>query len=375
MNEFNAAIDRTIGEFLIHFVEQKYPNDKRVWSMLSHCQFITLDMVRERPDRPWHYDKLGARLDLNVSLTAFETHPEGPWNFFQLSMHDDITWDIVSRHPDKPWDFNALSYHRAIDFETVVLRNPDRPWSYDGLSCHVSANVVMKYPDLPWRYDLLSRHQVFPIEFLQAHLDKEWDWQRLSENIDYETVIRPTHDTLPWHWWSVSQNPSVTFNMVQRDHDMPWDYGALSSNCNITWANVVSTDFKGGWDFGCLSRIADWTFVSSHPTEFDWNWYMLSTRVPVDVILAARKCYKWNWRCVSQNPSLRMMHVTENMNIEWHAYWLTEHDFAVDRAEMYLNMARRHLAAMRIQQYWRKAVQRPTTALARRVQLYRIHLH
>lgn len=412
MNDIiNGHIDLLVAEFLLHFVKTKCPTNEYAWCSLSACPLISYDMIREHKDLPWDIDELSMRLPIeqvftlnwtwfglsknpniitsefvarnldnpldwvflsaHMPLSAFEENPDWPWDFYQLSGRDDISWDIVSRYPDKPWDYSALSSNRSIDFETTVLQNPDKPWHYISLSYRVSSDMIINHADKPWYYGAIS-HKPFPIEFIVQHKNETWDWNRLSLCTDYETGIRTTHDTLPWKWRCVSRNTSVTFEMVQRDHWLPWDYKSLSLNSNITWDHVESTDFKGGWDFDALSRLVDWSIFRKYGSRFSWNWSILSEQLPVDAIMANRN-FDWHWINVSRNPSLRPSHVLNNMNLEWSVWYLTGNKYTDFYAEMYSKLARRHLAAMRIQHEWRKIVQIPSTTIGQRIQIRRIH--
>ena len=42
--------------------------------------------------------------------------PEKEWDYDDLSLNPNITWDIVSTNPDKPWNYSWLS------------RNPNITW-------------------------------------------------------------------------------------------------------------------------------------------------------------------------------------------------------------------------------------------------------
>ena len=60
-------------------------------------------------------------------------NPDKDWNYINLSLNPNITWEIVQSNPDKPWNYKCLSKNQNITWE-IVQENPDKPWKYSLLS-------------------------------------------------------------------------------------------------------------------------------------------------------------------------------------------------------------------------------------------------
>ena len=64
---------------------------------------------------------------------------------------------------DKSWDWNSLSYNQdlTIDF---VLAHPDKPWNFEKLSCHKMKKGKEKYiKDKAYQFKFISeKNKIFP---------------------------------------------------------------------------------------------------------------------------------------------------------------------------------------------------------------------
>ena len=103
-----------------------------------------------------------------------------------LSLHPNITMDIVEANLDKPWDWFWLSSNPNITFD-IMEANPDKPWSWYWLSRNpnITMDIVKAYQDKPWNWDFLSEN-TFPKEkelfelrvkhqhFVKQHLFEEF---------------------------------------------------------------------------------------------------------------------------------------------------------------------------------------------------------
>ena len=79
------------------------------------------------------------------------------WDFDELCLNPNVTWDIVRQHPDWPWDYEELSFNPNITWD-IVTSNPDIKWNFDNLSSNpnITWEIVKANPDISWNYGLLS---------------------------------------------------------------------------------------------------------------------------------------------------------------------------------------------------------------------------
>jgi hypothetical protein len=114
------------------------------------------------------------------------------------------------------------------------------------------------------------------LKHVLAHLDKDWDWEKLSSRFSMEDML--ANPELPWYWRSISANRNITIDDVLKHPDFEWNWKALSSNPNIVVGDT--TIMRGGVPF-----IIPWCFkgASSNPTlttdmifnnlDKQWDWW------------------------------------------------------------------------------------------------------
>ncbi len=61
------------------------------------------------------------------------THPEKPWNWFNLSCNPNITIEFIEAHPEKPWNWFGVSYNPNLTFEYIEA-HPDYSWNWTNIS-------------------------------------------------------------------------------------------------------------------------------------------------------------------------------------------------------------------------------------------------
>lgn len=132
--------------------------------------------------------------------------------------------------------------------------------------------------------------------------NKDWDWDKLSENpnISMEFILKLSNK--PWNWNYVSKNPNLTMDVID--------------NLDISMFNI------------------DWVYIAQKPLSMEFiERYMdkfsnsrcmysisLNPNITTDFI------YKhidkpWNWYGVSQNSGITMKDVENAPDLPW--YWST----------------------------------------------------
>ena len=66
------------------------------------------------------------------------------------------------------------------------------------------------------------------IDFFERNIDKDWDWDSLSQNPNITWEIIEKYIEKPWTWCCVSNNPNITFDIVLKYIDQPWGWRWLS---------------------------------------------------------------------------------------------------------------------------------------------------
>jgi hypothetical protein len=309
----------------------KKPWDRR---SISRNPNTTLRIIIDHPNFPWGYDDLS--YNPNITIDIIKSNLDKDWNWFVLSKHKNITYEDVfldevtkrfpwkefglmqnpnipvdhlisiisnvnhrislSKHPALTmdhvleykkaswhWDWNSLSKHPNIKFHHI-RDNPTLPWVFHLVSKHAPMEYIEMNNRLPWDYEEISYNPNLTIGFVLGHLDKYWDWSRVSSNcgISLQDII--DNPELPWEYDFISCNDNLTLEFVVSHMDENWSWYQVAQNKNIKISDIVKlvemTDLRpyisleyrymvmnpnltakfvidhidGGWDFGCLSE-------------------------------------------------------------------------------------------------------------------------
>ena len=101
----------------------------------------------------------------------------------------------------------------------------------------------------------LSRNPSITPEFIEKHIDKNWDWGRLSLSVNPSITPEFVEKHIGKDWWwgiyGLSSNPSITSEFIEKhiDHDWQWGYYGLSSNPSIT-PEFIEKHIDKDWDWG-----------------------------------------------------------------------------------------------------------------------------
>ena len=64
--------------------------------------------------------------------------------------------------------------------------------------------------------------------FVEANMDKPWDWFGLSQNPNITWDIVEANPDKHWDWDKISGNKNITFDIVEANPDKHWDWKSLS---------------------------------------------------------------------------------------------------------------------------------------------------
>lgn len=93
-----------------------------------------------------------------------------------------------------------------------------------------------------------------------------------------------------WSYFSTRQD--LKWEFVETHLDWNWDWCRLSMRQDLTW-NFIETHLEWYWDWSVLSNRVSWGLVEKH-MDWPWRWYHLSLRedVPKKLVqdLAEKQC-------------------------------------------------------------------------------------
>ena len=60
-----------------------------------------------------------------------------PWNWFNLSRNENVTWELIQKYPNLPWDYQGLSGNPNITLK-IIKENSHKKWFWQDISDIVS---------------------------------------------------------------------------------------------------------------------------------------------------------------------------------------------------------------------------------------------
>tara|TARA_Y100000782_G_scaffold109878_1_gene135409 strand:+ start:7045 stop:8391 length:1347 start_codon:yes stop_codon:yes gene_type:complete len=344
-----------VGKMLFE-IYKGVPDSKKKWRFLSSCDCITIDIVHENLDCPWHWKVISE--SKNITDEYIDQHPEMKWNIDFLVLNPNITDDFIDRNSDKinvwTWDtifgsrkftinlFNKYSKFLDLDLYSVSSNeNLDYMivdelihlnWEWDCLSVYLK-NVeilITKYPEKPWDWRALSYNKSLSLKFIENNLQMFWDWRGLSGNpvITIEFVERyPEH---PWNKLGLIDNPNLTVEYVNKNfkiEDFKDNYFREIDDC---WEGYYLCDAIDITRFDYL-HLYEWEkyalgnnnvtieFLNKHrDREHYWNWGILSRNPNVTIEFVKENLDKpWNWNSLSSNKNIKMEDIENNLDFPW----------------------------------------------------------
>ncbi len=210
-----------------------------VWKGLSSNSGITWDIMQSHPFISWNFCL--ASENPNITCRIALENPHLNWNWNYISKKPDLTWELVKKHhyDDSmpvpwdcvriPWDWHNISKHENITIKNIS-ENSNYPWDWSEVSWRpdITCDIVQKHRytsdgrPIPWNWLWLSCNPSITWDMIQAHPEIPWDWRGISDNRNITPQIvrdnkflksgNPTtwccvKTPTPWNWRNLSSNP------------------------------------------------------------------------------------------------------------------------------------------------------------------------
>lgn len=306
-----------------------------------------LQLVEQFIDKNWNVNRLSAHPLITQRL--LRKMPKLIQNGNEMSQNPNLTWKFILAHPKLPWNFQCLSNHSCITWD-IVLAHPSFHWNWKRLSSNpnITWDIIQAYSEYPWDPYYFSQNPNLTWEVAQILMGEDADctgWVLQHPNITWDNFI---NGFLHYEYYaSVSLNPNINPIIIEQNSNVRWCSDLLAQNPSIPFDFFLEhEDMKWNWRFISAHPNVFWTTVVAHP-EKHWNLYDLckNPNLPWKVVLANHVRFGHEcWWELSSNPFLHQQQLI-----------LAEH-------------ARRHLAAYRLQKWWRSVVSNPSHSLCQRVQ-------
>jgi hypothetical protein len=161
------------------------------------------------------------------------------WDWRELSIHPNITWNIVKNNINLPWSWRWLSRNPIVTWD-IVKNNPNKQWSYELLSLNpnITIDIINSNPNKEWIqpnnesiFDSNEEYLTLMIEddyiYYESDVDRHYNWEIVQEAIDRR-----------FDWDSYSSNPlsGKYFTFINNK----WiAYNIIKKYTNIDIANKI----------------------------------------------------------------------------------------------------------------------------------------
>ncbi len=135
-------------------------------------------------------------------MEIIENNPDKPWNWKDISSHDNMTMEIIEKYPDKPWSWCGISENPNITME-IIENNFDNFWNFEYISENPNLTIefIEKYPYEYWNWDKISIN-----EFKK---DYEKELQKLKFKQIEEELIQKTWHPKRFQDWCLNEDEKV----------------------------------------------------------------------------------------------------------------------------------------------------------------------
>lgn len=243
-------------------------------------------------------------------------------NAAEMTFHPDLTLEVLKAKPDLAWGFHNMTIHPNFTFDWVV-EFPLRFWDWNKLSNMVDIETLARHPSLFWNWRIITE-RMQPSDMLK-YPTLPWDFNMLyipeitDEHIPF---FEEFQDLIPdWKWHRLAA--CVRWATFKKTMHLPWMW--FIGDVNIKTEEFLPQDAE-------ILRMC----------EILCNWIKLTTIVHIDII-NANQDLPWNREYLRWNRTT----------------WKTK----VEPVEKCIH---HWVSANRIKRAWRRAISDPAYEMCRR---------
>ncbi len=248
-------------------------NLNKMWSFGSLSTYSKLEDIINNPTLPWEdfvYGNENVTWEVLAPLARGIQSRNDPFsnavryriNWYQVSVNESITWDIVKENPEFPWVYSQLSRNGNITWE-IIVNNPKHPWNAQWISYNpnITWKIVKENPERFWDYNFLSCNSNITLQEIFSTRDNpeifrrwRWDFIGMNDNITWENVKENREFSWSFSW--ISKNENITPEIIRNNPEEPWDLERIFILPSIRWHQIVRHIKESGekgtkvaWDY------------------------------------------------------------------------------------------------------------------------------
>lgn len=190
---------------------------------------------------------------------------------------------------------------------------------------------VVKYNN-PIKYEVhwsaISERKDLTIEFIRKHIDKPWDWKKLSSRFSYDDI--KNNLDLPWSYAHVAINPRITMEQFNSISNFREEFIKLfEDNKNLSLKKYIFNELPISWLIAEKNNIDwPWNNLSSFSKHYlniqqvldnpdiPWPIKYKSCTLPIEDIVNNLHM-EWCWESISHRMDIPFEFITSHMNLLW----------------------------------------------------------
>jgi hypothetical protein len=155
-----------------------------------------------------------------VNTRLLRNSVEDP-NIIELSHHPDLTLEVLKKLHYSSWGFQGFHNHPNFTFQWV-LEFPNKFWDWNRLSEKVDLETISKHSDFPWNWCLLTNR--FQPKDILEYPQLPWDFSmfhvpKITE--EHVRMFEEVQHLIPdWKWHYIAQ--STSWSVFKKALHLPW---------------------------------------------------------------------------------------------------------------------------------------------------------
>lgn len=340
------------------------------WKWNSICGYnysITPEIVDVNPTLPWNYDCLSGNVNFPVDVKFIRKNINRFWNWRNLTRHPNITLKDIYDNMDLPWYLKSVFHNPNIDFTLLHKITPNIDWEKLSRNKAITVDIIKANPYLPWSESGLMTNPNINQEIFEMFPNMKWNWVVMSSRVNIDFVIKNNIDMFSMYFLSTSQYIKMNDIMT---YELEWDSIALCRNPNITIDFIRDYLIKKGlnisWDYVSINTAINHDDIIDN-LDLPWVWNSVINNSSVDIIKIISKV-KNNIDIMSNIFWNHYCNIDFVDNFKGPINWLAVSIISREKEmELFIDKFRKeHIAALRLQRYWRYYSSNPIYSLAQR---------
>lgn len=295
-------------KYLNHNIDQSYFNTN---------PNLTIDFIKNNPTIPWDWKEISRHS--NITIQDITENPDLPWDWKEISFKPTITIDFIKQFSNKPLNFKIISKCKNISMNDIE-NNLDLPWNWNHVSQNPNLTIyfVEKHLNRSWNWKCVSR--IVTMDFIKKHKDIQFNWNSINlvnTTITREDIVNNLDD-FPWDFANMPLSKYPPFEFILQHLDKNWDWGRLSSADFVTIKHIIDNP-NLPWHYDYMSYNENLTieFVLNN-IDKGWKFYGI-TQSHLGTIENVLKYpdLNWNISLLSSKSNITMEIIEENMHLNW----------------------------------------------------------